>query len=201
MKGQVYFVFVLAFLFPLASILAFELQMEKQMAQTKDGAIKIERINCAESEIENAIRQTMQEPIGNEGDLRMIPIRLAILENRLEKKMGREGIDADLWFGSTTKMEIGKLKEAGILGKSNPKCLFCNDFSKITLDYDKKPQLLSFAFISNEMGRNIISKRGLTRLPEAANLAYALGEVYFGATLYFRKIGASSGVLLPEGFG
>ncbi|MFH0972261.1 MAG: hypothetical protein V1835_06905 [Candidatus Micrarchaeota archaeon] len=204
MRGLTSFVFLLAMLFPLAYLLGGMTAAEREIGKNANQLIRLNSVHSAELEVKNAFSMTLGHcgsGLNGRDKADACALRLIVLEAGMEAKYRNEGVALDLWSGASDDFELGQMKDAVFSQKHPLKCASCFDFSKPTIDYAKKPALLSSAFIYDQGGKMIISKMALPALPEALIAGFAANEIYFGASAYFPSERAAAVFLMPEGFG
>ena len=200
MRGLVSFALLFCMCLILALFFDFFIKTQSDLAGQRQELIRIELLSEKEFETKAVFSQVMSSGFGS-GRIRSnyVSFELASMENLLEKKLMSEGYTADLWFGCAKKGEFEEVFWANLNG-SNLRCKNCFDFSKMTIGFDKKPALLSSAFLFDLDGKMILSKNSLSSLPYALRLAALKSPVFFGARIAKTKGKESAVAIMEEGF-
>ncbi|MFH1750617.1 MAG: hypothetical protein ABH863_02975 [Candidatus Micrarchaeota archaeon] len=200
MRGIFTSAILLAMLFPLSHLYGAHIFHQSRIGAVAAELYQLEKIRSGASEVRNAFAQVLHwEGMPGGQQERAAGRVLADLENALEEKLGREGIDAKLWFGACPSFEIAALKikmlksELALIGKGG------FGFSRLTIDYHGRPAYLSTGFLFSNGKGLVISKKGLMALPEALALGYSLREICYAASMLVGKNTALV-VEMGEGF-
>jgi hypothetical protein len=162
--------------------LAAEKETEQEFQIIIKNLTRISAMQAAEFEVQNTFSQILKTD-WKSGSANKYSENFARLEKILEEKYTKKGDRLDLWFGAIDDCIFSGNKE---------------NFGRITLNYEKKPVLLSSAFIYPKSGSASISKKGLIEVPEAI-ARFASCQIGFGGDLVLPD-GHTKKIILPQGF-
>jgi len=200
MRGIFSLLVLVAGCLPLALMAGTFIYGQREITKTSRQLSMIESVHASGSEFQNLVAQVLGK--GKESGTQGVidaSLTLMHLEEEMERKLARDGVLGDLWFGDCGWSGIENALIASHANKRGAKCAGCHDFSTPSADFGKKPVPLSSSFLYFGDGLKI-SKRGLTTLPDPLLSKYPVSDICFGASLHYSDFDASVVHLLREGF-